>query len=518
MTHDSFAIETRAIQKSFAGVKALRGVDLRVRRGDIHALLGQNGAGKSTLVKILNGVYGAGSFEGEILISGQPQAFRSTDDARHAGVGYVPQEIEVLDQLSVAENVFAGRMGLGRGYIIDRKALFDETQSLFTELGLAIDPNALVATLTGAQRHLVMIARSISARPLVLMLDEPTSSLSGHEVDALFEVLRRLKDRGTTIIYITHRLPEVLDLCDRATVLRDGVIGDEFDRNEFDQEKFIFAMSGRRLQQIFPSRQVNDFGRKVLEVEGLTVAGHSGAIYGARGVSFSVAAGEILGLAGLLGSGRSEILHGIFGRVPATGTVRIDGIPVTHGSPRDARDAGIALLTEERKHDGLLFNLPVGANITIGNLSKLSHWGMVNADREHSAIAASMHELSVKAPSAQASVAHLSGGNQQKLLFARVLMRSPRVLLLDEPTKGVDAATRVEIYRLLVELAEKGVALVVVSSELEEVVGLSDRILTIADGEIVDEFLRGEGGEKRILQEIADAQARNHAVSMRRSG
>lgn len=517
MTTEDIAIETRGIRKSFAAVQALRGVDFRVRRGDIHALLGQNGAGKSTLVKILNGVYRSGSFEGEILLSGQPRLFRSPDDARAAGVGYVPQEIEILDQLTVAENVFAGNMGLGRA-LIDRRAVLDRTRLLFDDMGVDIDPRAIVAALTGAQRHLVMIARSISAGPEVLMLDEPTSSLSGQEVDALFAVLRRLKAQGRTIIYITHRLPEVLDLCDHATVLRDGQVGDEFDRTEFDQEKFIFAMSGRRLQQLFPDRPPVVDARPMLRVEGLNVPGHSGAIHGVRNVSFSVGAGEIVGLAGLLGSGRSEILHGIYGRVPATGTVSVDGQPARIAAPADARAAGIALLTEDRKHDGLLFNLPVGANITIGNLNGLSDHGIIRAGREKSAILAAMRELAVKAPSPQASVAHLSGGNQQKLLFARVLMRAPRILMLDEPTKGVDAATRSEIYRLIVELAGKGVALLVVSSELEEVIGLCDRCLTVADGEIVDEFRRGEGDEERVLRAVAAAQARNHAAAIHKVG
>jgi ribose transport system ATP-binding protein/D-xylose transport system ATP-binding protein len=249
----------------------------------------------------------------------------------------------------------------------------------------------------------------------------------------------------------------------------------------------------------------------VLEVQNLTVAGKPGAIHGARDVSFTVHAGEIVGLAGLLGSGRSEILHGIYGREPSQGTIRVNGQPINVRSPRDARDAGIALLTEDRKRDGLLFNLPVGANITIGNLDPLAAAGMVRGDRERTAIRDAMRELNVKASSPQASVAHLSGGNQQKLLFARVLMRAPKVLLLDEPTKGVDAATRQEIYRLVVELADKGVALVVVSSELDEVIGLCDRCLTIADGRIVDEFKRGDGGEDRVLRAIAVEQARNQA-------
>ena len=502
-----YVIEAKAIGKSFAGVPALRGVDFRVRRGEVHALLGQNGAGKSTLVKILNGVHRAGSFTGTITLSGQQVSFASPAEARASGVGYVPQEIEVLEQLSVAENVFAGHVGLGRGVLISRRLLEERTGEIFDELGLDIDPRAIVGSLTSAQRHLVMIARALALGPRVLMLDEPTASLSGTEVDALFGVLRRLRTQGVTMIYITHRLPEVLAVCDSATVLRDGQVAAELSREEFDAERFIFSMSGQRLQKLFPAHEAPIGAPVVLEVENLSVAGKAGAIHGARNISFSVAAGEIVGLAGLLGSGRSEILHGIYGREAAEGTIRVEGVPVPIRSPRDARDAGIALLTEDRKRDGLLFNLPVGANITIGNLEPFSSNGMVSGERERSAIRDAMHQLNVKASSPQASVAHLSGGNQQKLLFARVLMRGPKVLLLDEPTKGVDAGTRQEIYRLVVELAQKGVALVVVSSELDEVIGLCDRCLTIADGRIVDEFGRGEGGEERVLRAVAAAQA-----------
>lgn len=500
-------IAATGIVKRFAGVPALRGVDFVVRRGEVHALLGQNGAGKSTLVKILNGVHAAGSYEGDILLAGQRVSFASPAAARASGVGYVPQEIEVLEQLSVAENVFAGHMNLGQGVLIHRRRLEEMTRSIFDDLGLDLDPKALVASLTSAQRHLVMIARALALKPRVLMLDEPTASLSGTEVEALFGVLRRLRAQGVTMIYITHRLPEVLAVCDRATVLRDGQVAAQLSREEFEEERFIFAMSGQRLQKLFPAHETPAGARPMLEVDNLCVDGKAGAIYGARNVSFSVAAGEIVGLAGLLGSGRSEILHGIYGREASTGTIKVDGKPIAIRSPRDARDAGIALLTEDRKRDGLLFNLPVGANITIGNLEPLAASGLVRADRERTAIRDAMRQLNVKAASPQGSVAHLSGGNQQKLLFARVLMRAPRVLLLDEPTKGVDAATRHEIYKLVVDLANNGIAIVIVASELEEVLGLADRCLTIADGRVVDEFRRGEGGEDRVLRAVAAAQA-----------
>ncbi|MCX5477556.1 sugar ABC transporter ATP-binding protein [Kaistia geumhonensis] len=500
-------IETRAVVKSFAGVQALRGVDLTVRAGEIHALLGQNGAGKSTLVKILNGVHPAGSFSGDIRVAGRPVSFRSTSDARAEGVGYVPQEIEVLEQLTVAENVFAGQTGLGAGVLVSQRRLEERTRALFAEIGLAIDPRALVASLTAAQRHLVMIARALSFRPRVLMLDEPTASLSGVEVERLFAVLRRLKAQGSTMIFITHRLPEVLAICDRATVLRDGRVAAEIGREAFDAERFIFAMSGQRLQRLYPHHEPPPPAPPLLSVRNLTIAGRFGVNRGVSDVGFDVRPGEILGLAGLLGSGRTEILHAIYGRIPFAGEIAIAGRPVTIRKAGDARAAGIALLTEDRKRDGLLFNLPVGANITIGNLGPLASRGIVSDRKEKSAVLAAMRSLAVKARSPQSSVAHLSGGNQQKLLFARVLMSGPRVLLLDEPTKGVDASTRHEIYRLIVDLAEKGVALVVVASELEEIIGIADRCLVVADGRIVDEFKRGEGSEDRVLRAVAAAQA-----------
>ena len=435
--------------------------------------------------------------------------FNSPADARAQGVGYVPQEIEVLEQLSVAENVFAGQMGLGRGVVINRRLLNQKTRALFAEIGLAIPPSVLAASLTAAQRHLVMIARALSFSPRVLMLDEPTASLSGFEVDRLFAVLRLLKKQGKTMILITHRLPEVLAICDRATVLRDGRVAAEFEREAFNEEQFIFAMSGQRLQRLYPSHAAPPSETApALSVRDLTVAGSFGVNRGVSDVSFDVRPGEILGLAGLLGSGRTEILHALYGRLPFEGSIALNGQPARIANPSDARAAGIALLTEDRKRDGLLFNLPVGQNITIGNLGPLSTRGMVRREREKSAILEAMRALNVKARSPDGLVSHLSGGNQQKLLFARVLMRGPRILLLDEPTKGVDAGTRHEIYRIVVDLASKGVALIVVASELEEVVGLCDRCLVIADGRVVDEFLRGEGGEERILRSVTAAQAR----------
>jgi ABC-type sugar transport system ATPase subunit len=305
----------------------------------------------------------------------------------------------------------------------------------------------------------------------------------------------------------------VLAICDRATVLRDGRVAAAIEREAFNEEQFIYAMSGQKLQRIYPQHAAPASSEPpLLSVRNLSVASRFGVNRGVSGVSLDLRRGEILGLAGLLGSGRTEILHALYGRIPFQGSFALDGRPLKISSVRDARSAGIALLTEDRKRDGLLFNLNVGANITIGNLGPLSTRGIVRGGRERSAVLASMRALNVKAPSSEGLVAQLSGGNQQKLLFSRVLMRAPQILLLDEPTKGVDAGTRHEIYRIVVDLASKGVALIVVASELEEIVGLCDRCLVVADGRIVDEFRRGEGGEDRILRSITAAQARVRAV------
>ena len=508
---EDFIVEATGIAKSFSGVPALRGIDFRVRRGEIHALLGQNGAGKSTLVKILNGVHPAGSYAGGIRLAGETVELTSPLIARARGIAYVPQEIEVFEQLTVAENVFAGQTSLGRGVLVRQRRLEERTAALFADFGLSFSPRAILASLTAAQRHLVMIVRALATRPSVLMLDEPTASLSGVEVTRLFRLLKRLKAAGTTMIFITHRLPEVLSLCDRATVLRDGRVAAELARADFDSDRIIAAMCGERLQRLYPKHEAPTGTETLLKIESLTIDERHGAHRGLSDISFELRAGEILGLAGLLGSGRTELLSAIYGRISYRGRITIAGQRIAIDSTRAARKAGIALLTEDRKRSGLLFNLPLRDNITIGNLALFARAGVVSAEREDNAALRAMRELKVKARSSAAAVAHLSGGNQQKLLFARVLMNAPRILLLDEPTKGVDVGTRHEIYRLIVELAEKGVGLIVVSSELEEVIGLCDRSLVIADGRLVDQLVKAEASEERVLRAIAAAQAARSA-------
>jgi len=500
-----FAVEALGIKLDFSGVLALRGCDLRVRRGEIHALLGQNGAGKSTLLKILNGVHPREAFRGELKIDGRAVAFRSPAHARKQGVGFVPQEIEVIENLSVAENMFCGHLRVGLGSLVPWSDIEQRAGQLLAELGLSFSPRAQVASLSAAQRHLVMIARALVARPSVLLLDEPTASLTSREIERLFGVLRRLKERSTTIIYITHRLPEVLSLCDRASVLRDGVIAEEFERRDFDIHRLHDAMTGYKVAAQFPEVKLPADGSAVLKLENFSVS-HNGRSR-VREISLELHRGEILGIAGLLGAGRTELLNAIYGHLPHTGKMYVEGHERFVRSSRDARALGIGLLTEDRKRDGLLFNLPLRANITAGNLRLLSTAGFVRARAERNHVLRTMQELSVKALSPEATVSHLSGGNQQKLLFARVLMPQPKILLLDDPTKGVDVATRHEIYRLVAKVAERGVAVLIASSELEEVLGLAHRIVVLADGRIVDEFRRDDGDEKRILRAVSSPTA-----------
>jgi ABC-type sugar transport system ATPase subunit len=507
----SYILATEHLSKAFAGVQALRDVDFRVHPGQIHALVGQNGAGKSTLVKILNGVHPAGSYEGQVRLDGIAVRFTSPADARARGIAYVPQELQVLENLSIAENIFVGRTGLTGGRIVHFQELRRRAAQILSRLGLALDPRAPLSSLSAAQKQLVMIARALAADPSVLMLDEPTAALSVHETDRLFAILRRLRTEGVTMILITHRIPEVLALADRATVLRDGKVVAEIPRAEFDEDTIVATMVGRRLATIFPHVEEALNTAEVLRVEHLRIPRPGGGADIIRDVSLSVCRGEILGLAGLVGSGRTEVVSAIYGAIPHEGHLIVGGEPVRIRHPAQAIAAGIALLTEDRKNRGLIFNMSVGRNITLGTLRQFARYCIIDRQREEQTARASMRSFGIKAPSTRADVAHLSGGNQQKVLLARVLVRTPKILLLDEPTKGVDVGTKREIYRLIRDLARQGLALVVVSSELPELLGICDRCVVISGGYIVDEFRAADGTEERILQVSARRTAKGMA-------
>ncbi len=502
-----YILATEGLSKNFAGVQALRKVDFNVRPGMIHALVGQNGAGKSTLVKVLNGVHPAGTYDGVVRLNGEAVRFSSPADARALGIAYVPQELQVLDNLSVAENIYVGQMGLERKLAVHYGELRMGAGRVLNRLGVALDVRLPLSTLSAAQKQLVMIARALATAPSVLMLDEPTASLSIHETDRLFLILERLRSEGVTMILITHRIPEVMALSDWATVLRDGQVVADIPRGEFSEDSIVSAMVGRRVNVLFPEHTAEIGTEEVLRVEHLRVPRSGGRADIISDASFTARRGEIVGLAGLVGSGRTEILSAIYGRIPHEGRIVVEGRPVAIRRPADALRAGIAMLTEDRKNSGLLFNLPLGQNITMANLRLFAHFGLIDKGVESRVALKSMTDLDIKAPSIRSDIAHLSGGNQQKTLLARVLVKTPTVLLLDEPTKGVDVGTKREIYRLVVELANQGLTLLVVSSELQELVGICDRCLVLSHGIIVDEFTKAEGSEERILQATARTPA-----------
>ena len=499
----SYILATEALSKHFAGVQALRTVDFRVQPGQIHALVGQNGAGKSTLVKILNGVHPAGSYEGTVRLHGAAVRFSSPADARARGIAYVPQELQVLENLSIAENIYVGQMGLAGRVLVQFPELRLRAGRILNRLGINLDPGAPVVSLSAAQKQLVMIARALATDPSVLMLDEPTASLSVHETDRLFLILERLRADGVTMILITHRIPEVLAIAEWATVLRDGRLVAEIPRAEFREDVIVAAMVGRRMGMLFPQRDTAPGTEELLRVEHLRISRPGGGTDTISDVGFSVCRGEVVGLAGLVGSGRTEVLSAIYGSIAHQGRLFVAGKEIVLRRPADALSAGIAMLTEDRKNAGLLFNLPLGQNSTLGSLQLFARYGIIDRPREDRAAHASMRSFEIRAASIRADMAHLSGGNQQKALLARVLVRTPKILLLDEPTKGVDVGTKQEIYRLILELAGRGLAVIVVSSELPELLGLCDRCLVLAGGTIVDEFARSEGSEERILQATA---------------
>ncbi|MEP6663416.1 MAG: sugar ABC transporter ATP-binding protein [Verrucomicrobiota bacterium] len=495
-----FALEMRDISKNFPGVRALSNVSIRVQRKHIHALIGENGAGKSTLMKILDGVYPAGTFDGEILLDGQPVTLRSPFDARRLGIGYVPQEISVIENLTVAENIFVGQWNEGGGGIVSFQKMFARAAQLLQTMKLKIDPRCQVVTLNASQRQLVMIARALATRPAVLILDEATACLTLDETQNLFRVVRHLREQGLTTIFITHKMSELFEIADRATVLRDGAVAAEFERAQFDENQIVAAMVGRKIDNFYPARDSAIGDEEVFRVENLTVPHpHLARRNVVDAISFSLRRGEILGIGGLVGSGRSETVNALYGRLPHRGRIFLEGREITVRNPREAKSHGLGLLTEDRKHDGLLFNFAIRENITLHDLPRVSRGRILSRARETESAAHYLKRLSIRAPSVRTPVANLSGGNQQKVVLAKVLFPKPRVLLLDEPTKGVDVGAKNEIYKLMMDLVGQGMALVVISSELPELLALCDRFIVLTRGKLADQFTKAEASEQRLM-------------------
>jgi ribose transport system ATP-binding protein len=461
------------ISKSFGPVKVLQGVDFAVAGGEIHALMGENGAGKSTLIKILSGSYSADT--GSISIDGARVAIGSTRAAEAFGIATIHQELNLIPQLSVMDNMFLGRESTRFG-LIDSRAMRAGAASWLGKVGAShIEPSRIAGTLSVGQQQLVEIAKALSQDARLLIMDEPTASLADREIETLFKIMTDLKARGVGIVYVSHRMEEIFRICDKISVLRDGHFVGERLVKETNFAEVVKMMVGRELSERFPARTVT-LGAARLVVDDLA-DGHI------SGIRFEVKGGEVLGVAGLMGSGRSRILNALFGVNRRTaGRVTLDGEPLSVRSPRDAIDAGIGFVTEDRKSLGLILELSVRENTTLVHLERYAHAGVIDRHAEKAAVAELIAELHIRTRDAEIEVKALSGGNQQKVVFAKWLVKPPRVLLLDEPTRGVDVGGKAEIYHIINRLASTGTAIVMVSSELPEVLAMSDRILVMRDG------------------------------------
>ncbi|KEZ76344.1 sugar ABC transporter ATP-binding protein [Salinisphaera hydrothermalis] len=474
------------VSKGFPGVKALDDVSLTVEAGEIHALLGENGAGKSTLMKILCGIYQPD--EGTIRLNGEARHFSSYRDACAAGVGIVFQEFSLVPWLSVVDNIFLGREPRNRLGLIQRARMMAEAYELFDRLDIDIDPEIQVHRLSVADQQFVEIAKALSLNARVLVLDEPTAPLTPTEVERLFKIMRRLREGGVAMVFISHHLEEIFQVCDRITVLRDGTYVDSCAVTETDHDALVEMMIGRKVDNIFPPREPRNTNAPILlEAEiGMKHATHTD--------SLTLAKGEILGFAGLVGSGRSELAMALIGAYPTrVAKIRLDGREVRFRSPADALDAGIGLLPEDRKRQGLILPFSCGDNITLNHLKQFYRPApFLSRSREADTVDAAMDQVRVKAPSAETPVQSLSGGNQQKVVIARWLDRGCRILIFDEPTRGIDVGAKSEIYALMKRLASQGIAIIMISSELPEITGLCDRVLVFSHGRIVAELADGE--------------------------
>jgi ABC-type sugar transport system ATPase subunit len=500
-TGESVHLEMRGIVKDFAGVRALDGVDLELRGGEILALVGENGAGKSTLINIIGGRWPTGSYEGEMLIDGQPIAFGSPHDALEAGVAVIHQELQLIPDLSVAENLFLGRLPARNG-IVNQRAMRAAAGEVLDRYGFDLDPAARLGSLSIARRQLVEIARALDRRARILVLDEPSSALTEVETDRMLEILRELRAEGVAIIYISHKLDEVYAVADRVTVLRDGRTVTTMSREEATPGKVVQAMVGRELGDLY-QRADRPAGDVRLEVRGLVVPPR--AKPGRRwvdGVSFEVRGGEVVALAGLLGSGRTESLLAIFGALPRDGEVVVNGTALPAGSIERAIDARVGLVTEDRKESGLILEFAARTNIGLANLDTIASNGIVNRRRERELAERLAGELALRPPKVDRPARAFSGGNQQKIVIAKWLAREPDVLLLDEPTRGVDVGAKAEIFGIIDQLKMRGVAVLMVSSDLLEVIGVADRILVLHEG-VLEGELPGRGASQEAIMELA---------------
>lgn len=497
-------LEMKDICKSFPGVKVLDHVQFSLQKGELHALMGENGAGKSTLMKILGGIYSKD--QGSISIKGSVSDIPSPDAAAKLGITIIHQELKLVPHLTIMENIFLGReFTYGKTRFIHWRKMRQEANRYLSQLGMELDPGITAGELSVGQQQMVEIAKALSMNAEILVLDEPTAALTDREIEALFQVIEGLKQKGVGMIYISHRMEEIFRVCDRITVLRDGQYVGTKVTKETNMDELVHMMVGREIKDRFPKIEVQP-GEELLRVESLSQIGKL------HNISFSVRAGEIVGIAGLMGAGRTELAKALNGILPIDGgRISVNGQEVKLKRPSDAIAAGIALVTEDRKEEGLVLPLTVRDNVSLPNHAAISKYGFINRKKEQELADHTIRKLGVKTAGSEQIIGSLSGGNQQKVVIGKWLATSPKVLILDEPTRGVDIGAKKEIYDLMNQLAKQGVAIIMISSELPEVLGMSDRILVMHEGRITGEFNRDQQVTQEEIMHAATGGESVHA-------
>jgi ribose transport system ATP-binding protein len=491
-------LQMHGISKSFPGVKALNHVDLDVRCGEVHAVAGENGAGKSTLMKIMTGVYKADP-GGVILVDGVATLIRDPTHARSLGITIIHQELSMVENLTVAENIFLAREPIGRSGFLDTHRMNDDARRVLAELDMHIPPQTLVGGLSIGQKQMIEIARAISYKSKMIIMDEPTASLSHAESQVLIAMIRRLRNQNIGIVYISHRLDEIFDLADHVTVLRDGETVDSRPIADMTRGILVRKMVDRELTQLFGEHHSHATTDVLMSVRGLSSTDTQAHQADIRDVSFDLHKGEVLGFFGLIGAGRTEIMEMIFGLRPSTGDILIAGEKVTIRAPSTAIDLGLGFVTEDRKGQGLVLNMTVRENFSLTHLADYCRFDFVNRGRETDRCNDFVRSLGIKTPSTEQKVVNLSGGNQQKVVIAKWVARNPRILIVDEPTRGIDIGAKSEVHQLLASLAEGGMSIIVISSDLPEILAVSDRVLVIKAGRISGELNRDEATQERVM-------------------
>ncbi len=489
---DTPLLQMKGVSKSFPGVRALDKVDLTVYQGEVLALVGENGAGKSTLMKILSGIHRMD--EGEILFEGNPVEIRNPLDSQKTGISIIYQELNLLNNLNIAENIFIGREPCMKSGLVDKRRAHKDTRALLDEVKLDIDTQTTVEKLSTAQKQMVEVAKALSFNARLIIMDEPTSSLTETETQTLFSIVRKLKARGVAIVFITHRMVEIFQIADRVSVMRDGMMITTLDAKKISESDIISAMVGREIGDLYVKEEA-PVGDVAMEVTNLSTKSFL------KDISFYVRSGEILGFAGLVGAGRSEVMRAVFGIDPRqSGSISIKGRKVSIRKTRDALKHGIGFVPEDRKEQALILNMTIKRNMSLAALDRVSRGWFIDKLKESGLVSKFIDLLRIKTPSAEQRVINLSGGNQQKVVIAKWMANEPTILILDEPTRGIDVGAKKEIHKLMSDLARQGVAIILVSSELPEVIGMSDRIMVMHEGRIKGELARRNVTQEAIMQ------------------